>query len=127
MTRSREIYHCPRCGNVIEVLYPGAPALVCCGDSMDLLEAKKADSSLEKHVPVVKETDNGIKVLVGSTLHPMTEDHHIAFIEVLTKDKVYRAELDRTGEPVACFNININDVVCVREYCNKHGLWKATL
>ncbi len=124
MTKLREIYHCPKCGNVVELVYPGAPALVCCGEPMNLLEGKTADSATEKHVPVVEEKDGGVLVTVGSTLHPMTEEHHIAFIEVLTKDMVYRAELDKTGEPKAFFNVKKADVIEVREYCNLHGLWK---
>jgi superoxide reductase len=63
---------------------------------------------------------------VGDVPHPMTEEHHIAFIEVVTKDGVYtRAQLDPTGKPEATFKIKADDIDTVYEYCTVHGLWKA--
>ena len=41
MTQLREVYYCEKCGNVIEILNEGAPALVCCGVPMEKLEAKR--------------------------------------------------------------------------------------
>ncbi len=125
MTKLREIYHCPICGNVVELVYPGQPALVCCNEPMKLLEGKTADMATEKHVPVIEEKDGGVLVKVGSTTHPMTDEHHIAFIEVLTKDMVYRAELSHTQAPEAFFNVKKEDIIEAREYCNLHGLWKT--
>ena len=92
---------------------------------MKMLEEQTAEQANEKHVPVVEETDNGIKVVVGSTLHPMEEKHHIKFIEVLTKDKVCRAELQVGGAPEAWFPIKKADIVAAREWCNIHGLWRS--
>jgi len=125
MTNLRELYVCSICGNVVEVVHTGASSLVCCNKPMDKLEAGTKDASLEKHVPVIEETDGGIKVKVGSIAHPMEEKHFIRFIEVLTKDQVLRAELEAGQEPEALFQVKTDDVVEVREYCNIHGLWKA--
>ena len=50
MTKLREIYYCPICGNVIEIFNEGASALVCCNQKMQKLEAKSEDSTLEKLV-----------------------------------------------------------------------------
>ena len=126
MTQLREIYYCEKCGNVIEILNEGAPALVCCGVPMVKLEAKKEDSSLEKHVPFVEEKDDGILVKVGqNTAHPMLENHYIKFIEVLTCCDIYRRELKPEGAPEAFFPIKKEDVIEVREWCNLHGLWKS--
>jgi len=126
MTNLRELYVCSICGNVIEVVNTGASALVCCNKPMDKLEAAAKDASLEKHVPVVESVDGGIKVKVGSVSHPMEEKHYIVFIEVSTKDQVLRAELAPNQAPEASFSIKSGDVVEVREYCNVHGLWKAS-
>jgi len=126
MTNLRELYVCSICGNVIEVVNTGASALVCCNKPMDKLEAATKDASLEKHVPVVESVDGGIKVKVGSVAHPMEEKHYIVFIEVLTKNQVLRCELAPSQAPEASFMVNSNDVVEVREYCNVHGLWKAS-
>ena len=126
MTNLRELYVCSICGNVIEVVNSGASSLVCCNKPMDKLEAGTKDASLEKHVPVVEAVDGGIKVKVGSVAHPMEEKHYIRFIEVLTKDQVLRAELAPNQAPEASFLVKSDDVVEVREYCNVHGLWKAS-
>ena len=121
----REVYKCEKCGNVAEILYVGGAPLVCCGEEMEKLELQTEDATNEKHVPVVNEVEGGIEVVVGTTLHPMTDKHYIAFIQVLTEDKVLRAELKPGDEPKATFNVDKSDVVEVREYCNLHNLWKA--
>ena len=126
MTKLREIYYCPICGNVIEIFNEGASALVCCNQKMQKLEAKSEDSTLEKHVPFVEETENGVLVKVGQNqIHPMNEDHHIKFIEVHTKNMVLKAELDPEGAAEATFPVKKADIVKVREWCNLHGLWEA--
>ncbi len=122
---SKQIYYCSICGNVIEVLHPGAPALVCCGQDMELLEEKTADFVNEKHVPIVEEADGGVLVKVGSTKHPMLENHYIAFIEVVTEKHVMRVELKPGDEPEAFFPVKKEDVLYAREWCNVHGLWKG--
>jgi len=123
MTKLREMYYCKLCGNLVEMTAEGAGELVCCGEPMELLEAKTADDGREKHVPVVSEKDGGIFVKVGDVPHPMMEKHWINFIEVLTADMVIRKELKAGEAPEAWFNVKPEDVVAVREYCNLHGLW----
>lgn len=126
MTQLREIYFCEICGNVVEVMNEGQPALVCCGQPMNKLEAKTQDSTVEKHVPYVEEKDGGVLVKIGqNAAHPMEEKHHIKFIEVLTKEKICRAELKVGGAPEAWFPIKKADIVSTREWCNVHGLWKS--
>jgi superoxide reductase len=125
MTKLRDLYKCNICGNVVEIVHPGAPALVCCGQPMAKLEAKTEDTGTEKHVPVVEPTDDGIKVTIGSVEHPMEEKHYIKFIEVLTHCKVLRVELDPGRKAEAFFAVKPEKVLEVREYCNLHGLWKT--
>ena len=36
MTNKGEIYACKICGNIVEVIAPGAGRLVCCGQEMEL-------------------------------------------------------------------------------------------
>ncbi|MGI6685231.1 MAG: desulfoferrodoxin [Bacillota bacterium] len=128
MTKLRELYKCSVCGNVVEIVHPGAPALVCCGKSMDKMEAKSQDKGNEKHVPVVTALPTGgIEVKVGDVEHPMEEKHYIGFIEVLTQDRVMRVELNPGEKPYAKFCTNIENVIEVREYCNIHGLWKKQI
>ncbi len=125
MTKLREVYKCDICGNVVELLHEGADALVCCGQPMEKLAAKYEDKGKEKHVPVISAVNGGIKVEVGDVHHPMEDEHYIKFIEVLTADKVLRAELKPGQEPVAEFAVDGSKVELVREYCNVHGLWAA--
>ena len=125
MTKVREVYRCEVCGNVVEVVNEGAPALVCCGKPMTKLEAKTEDTGQEKHVPVIEEADKGIKVKVGSVQHPMEEKHYIKFIEILTKDRVLRTELKPGQAPEASSCASRADVLEVREFCTIHGLWKS--
>lgn len=124
MAKVLEVYKCEKCGNIVEVLAGGPGALVCCGVEMDLLDEQTADFATEKHVPIIEKTDDGFKVTVGSTLHPMEADHYIEWIEVIADGKVYRKALSPGDEPVAEFCI-CGDNVSAREYCNKHGLWKS--
>ena len=125
MTSLNDIYKCSVCGHVVEIVHEGQPTLVCCGEEMNLLEEQTEDSSVEKHVPVVEEIDGGVKVVVGSTEHPMADEHYIKFIEVLTADQVLRAELKPGDKPAAEFDVDVDAIEKVREYCNVHDLWKA--
>lgn len=125
MTNLNDLYKCNICGHVIEILQTGSLTLTCCSQPMEKLEAKTEDTGKEKHVPVIEATETGILVKVGSVEHPMEEKHSIRFIEVLTKDKVFRALLKPGQKPAAEFAVDRDAVVEVREYCNLHGLWKA--
>ena len=134
MTELNQVYKCNICGNIVEVLHTGAGELVCCGQPMvlqkentvDVAEEKPADAKAMagKHVPVIEKTEKGIKVTVGSVLHPMEEAHYIEWIEILADGKIYRENLKPREEPIAEFCIQAENIV-VREYCNLHGLWKA--
>jgi superoxide reductase len=82
------------------------------------------DAATEKHVPVVEKVDGGFKVTVGSVAHPMVEDHHIQWIEVIADGVVLRRRLSPGDAPEAVFETGATSVTA-REYCNLHGLWKA--
>lgn len=124
MTKVLQVYKCMVCGNIVEVLYSGGGTLVCCNQPMKLMEENTVDAALEKHVPVVERIDDQVHVKVGSVTHPMTEEHYIQWIEVITEDKVYRKDLKPGDVPEAIFHID-GDIISVREYCNLHGLWKS--
>lgn len=123
MTQKNEIYKCPLCANIIEVLHTGSGQLVCCGQPMDLLTENSVDAAREKHVPVVEKVAEGFKVKVGAVAHPMTEAHHIEWIEVIANNKIYRQDLAVGAAPEATFCLQA-DSVLARAYCNLHGLWK---
>ncbi len=124
MIEKKEIYKCEKCGNIVEVVHGGKGALVCCGENMVKFEEKTADSSTEKHVPIVEEINEGIRVIVGSTEHPMTEEHFIEWIEVINGDYINRKYLKPGDKPVAEFYVKKQPGLIVRSFCNLHGLWK---
>ncbi|MBD3292003.1 MAG: desulfoferrodoxin [Armatimonadia bacterium] len=124
MAEMNRIYKCEMCGIMIEVLHEGMGTLVCCNEEMELLDAATTDEGKEKHVPVIEKIDDGYRVTVGSVEHPMTEKHHIEWIELIADGKILRAHLDPTGEPTATFCTDAETVVA-RENCNLHGMWKA--
>lgn len=121
---ANKMYRCNLCGNIVEIINQGDGELVCCGEPMKLLTENSTDAATEKHVPVIENTQDGYKISVGSTLHPMQEDHYIQWIELLADGKSYKQFLKPGDEPIATFCIKA-DKVSAREYCNKHGLWKG--
>ncbi|NOQ23012.1 MAG: desulfoferrodoxin [Candidatus Aegiribacteria sp.] len=125
MTERMEIYKCKICGNIVEMTRGGAGELVCCGQPMVKMEEQAADMATEKHVPVIEKIDGGYRVTVGSTLHPMVDDHYIEWIELVSGDSIYRKYLKPGMDPVAEFRTVDPGEVSAREYCSIHGLWKG--
>jgi len=125
MIQKGQVYKCNICGNIVEVLYAGGGQLVCCGQPMQLLEEKTQDEGKEKHVPVIEEQSQGIKVKVGSIPHPMEEAHYIQWIEVITQNGSFIKYLKPGQAPEAEFPVFKQEILAVREYCNLHGLWRG--
>ena len=114
------VFKCAKCGNIVEVMHVGGGTLSCCGEPMKLLKENTTDGATEKHVPVL----DGNKVKVGSVAHPMENDHYIEWIEVINGERVCRQFLKPGEEPAAEFG-SAKSTSTLREYCNKHGLWKS--
>ena len=127
MTKKNEIYKCPTCGNIVEVLHVGAGELVCCGKPMELMTENTVDAAKEKHVPVVKVDGNKVSVEVGSVPHPMEPEHYITFIYLETSKGAQKKFLKPGEAAKADFLTEGEEAVAVYEYCNLHGLWKTTL
>ncbi len=124
MTELNQVYKCEICGNIVEVLHTGVGELVCCGKPMVLQQEKTGDQGMEKHVPVIEKTPEGVKVKVGSVPHPMEEAHHIEWIEMVADGRVYRKALQPGDAPEAEFCVAATSIAA-REYCSIHGLWKS--
>ena len=120
------ILKCGICGAVVEVLvecqcYTG---FECCGQPMQEEIPQTADRTKEKHVPVGEVFSKWeTKVTVGSTLHPMTEEHRILWIEMISGSMRIRKYLNAGERPEAIFPMPFTPGVILREYCNIHGLW----
>ncbi len=128
MTKILEMYKCNVCGNIIEVVLPGAGELVCCSQPMEKMEEHTISEEMygEKHVPVMEKTQEGINIKVGSVPHPMEKEHYIMFIEANSADKRYvkRKYLYPDEEPVLNLKCSCDKVIA-RELCNIHGLWTS--
>lgn len=121
-----KFYKCMHCGNIAIKPFDSGVPLVCCGEKMTELTANSVDAALEKHVPEVTVNGSSIHVQVGSTPHPMTPEHYITFICLVTKKGYQIAELTPEDTPTADFAVAEGDEpVKVYEYCNIHGLWVA--
>ena len=121
-----KFFKCETCGNVAIKIVDSNVPLVCCGKPMTELKANTEESVTEKHLPVVTRLDDHrIKIEVGSIAHPMTPEHHIAFIYVETDTGGIRIDLKDKPEAVVC--VCENKVRAVYEYCNLHGLWKKEM
>ena len=125
MTELRQIYRCNVCGNIVEIIHTGVGQLVCCGQPMELLTEKTADVGLEKHAPVIERIGNKVKVKVGSVPHPMEQNHYIEWIEIIADGKICRKFL-KPGEKPEAESETTAEKMEAREYCNIHGLWKAS-
>lgn len=125
MTKLYEIYVCKHCGNVISVVTAAGGKLVCCGEPMLLQMENTTDAAQEKHIPIITVAGTKATVVVGSVVHPMTPEHHIAWVEIQQGNKVQRVQLEPNGEPKAVFTVEEGIPITAREYCNLHGLWKA--
>ena len=91
---------------------------------MELLKEKMEDVGLEKHVPVIEKTEEGIKVKVGSIPHPMEAKHYIEWIEVIVGERSCRKFLKPGDKPEVEFEI-VDENIRARAYCNIHSLWKS--
>lgn len=127
-----QIYKCNVCGNIVELLHIGGGELVCCGQPMDLMQEKAQEEDQEKHIPVIEELPanqcqgkDGVRIKVGEVEHPMTEEHYIEWIEIITEDgKRGKKFLQRGDKPEVEFYTR-KKVIGARAYCNIHGLWRG--
>ncbi len=124
MAAKLDIYKCPSCGVIFEVLRDADCQMACCGKPMEKLAANTVDASKEKHVPAIEQLADGFKVKIGSVPHPMEQKHYIEWIELLADGKAYRQFLVPGAAPEAVFNIKASNVTA-REHCNIHGLWQG--
>lgn len=120
-------YICEHCGNIVGLIKNGGVPLMCCGQKMKQIIPGTVEASKEKHIPVVTVEDDVVKVNVGSIAHPMTEEHHIAWVYLETDRGGQRKALPVDGAPEVAFALKDEKAVAVYAYCNLHGLWMAEI
>jgi len=123
----QKFFICKHCGNLIGMVDNKGVPVVCCGEPMTELVPNTVEASAEKHLPSVTVNGNNINVQVGSTPHPMEEEHHIVFVYVETEHGGQRKALKVGGAPNTTFCCTDDKPVAVYAYCNVHGLWKTEI
>ena len=116
MMRSK-FYVCPVCGNVIRST--GEAVISCCGVTLPALEAEAPD---EEHVIKAEIVEDEYYVTMD---HPMTKDHYISFLAVVSDQSMQLMKLYPQGPCEARFKIN--RVKYIYAYCNRHGLFKVKI
>ena len=123
-----DLYRCEICGNIVEIVLASYGEIVCCGEPMKKLEPKQEEQAMmEKHVPIFVRQENGdTEIRIGEVMHPMLEEHHIMFIEVISNDKnkIKRKYLYPSDEPKMLVKFDLTSAYA-REYCNIHELWEG--
>ena len=90
------------------------------------LKAGSTDAAQEKHVPVYEVKCGKVRVAVGSVMHPMTAEHSIEWVLLVTTQGYQVKYLAPESSPEVAFGLSAGEkVVGVYAYCNLHGLWKA--
>lgn len=121
-----KFFYCEHCGNIAVKVFDSGVPLVCCGEKMVELVADTTDASLEKHVPDVKREGDKLHVNIGSVDHPMTPEHYIQFICLVTDKDYHIHPLTPEDAPHAEFVVAADEEpLKVYEFCNIHGLWVA--
>lgn len=117
-----KFYICRHCGKIVSILKDSPVPLMCCGSKME--ELAPIGTAKEKHEPVYTVSGSTVTVKVGENEHPMQEEHHIAWISILTKQGSQIKYLSPDSKPSAVFEMTADDELEeVYAYCNMHGLW----
>ena len=122
-----EFFICDKCGSMLNVLCECAEEEKNCKEALRKLEANSTEAATEKHIPAVTVKGNEICVQVGSTEHPMAEEHFIMWVYLETEHGGQFKRLNPGEAPRVKFTITEDKPVAVYEYCNIHGLWKKDL
>ncbi|NMP38417.1 MAG: desulfoferrodoxin [Clostridiales bacterium] len=122
-----KFFICRKCGNLVGMIESSGVPMMCCGEKMQQLEPNTVEASAEKHLPVVRVQGDRLTVSVGSAAHPMTQEHHIAWIYLRTENGGQRRCLKANEPPEAVFVLDGDEPLEVYSYCNLHGLWKTGL
>lgn len=108
-------YVCPDCGNLITAATE--VGVSCCGRTLLPLEPQKSEEPLS-----VEKIDDSWFV---SSPHPMTKDHYVSFVALLTGDTLFLRRLYPEWDlqtRIPAFGHGI-----LLWYCTKHGLFRQLL
>ena len=121
-----KFFICKKCGNIVAMVVDSKMPITCCGQEMQELVPNTTDAAKEKHVPVICPDGNLVYVQIGSTDHPMLEEHYIEWVYLQTEQGGQRKLLYPGHKPQVVFALTPGDKpLAAYAYCNLHGLWLA--
>jgi DNA-binding XRE family transcriptional regulator/desulfoferrodoxin (superoxide reductase-like protein) len=112
-----KLHVCPICGNIIQST--GEAVVSCCGIVLPALEAEPEDDAHHLHFEKVEDE------YYVTIKHEMSKTHYISFIIALKDDGSEIRKLYPEGNAEARFKISRTKCFCY--YCNKHGLFRASV
>lgn len=120
-------FFCNSCGNLMISAIASGVIPYCCGEKMTLLTPNTSDGDEEKHLPVITFTSpHCIKVKIGFKDHPMTKQHNIRFVCLVTSVGGIIRYLNEDDPPEVCIRFN-GKPLAIYAYCNIHGLWRTDI
>lgn len=124
---SLRFYLCNYCGKMITLCDDSITTnTICCNAEMKELIPNTTDAAHEKHVPVISHDGHCVTIDVGEDPHPMTDEHYIEWIKLVTNEGIYTKFLIPNTKPVANFILQPGETpVKAYAYCNLHGLWST--
>ena len=90
-----------------------------------LLVANTTNGATEKHLPVYSINNNFIYVKIGEVDHPMSEEHYIMWIALVSGGEIIKINLKPGDAPEGMFEYK--EGATIYSYCNLHGLWKVDI
>ena len=111
--KQTNFYVCPNCGNVITAMADAA--ISCCGKKLKAIEPQKAADEEKLNAEIA---DNQLYITAD---HPMTKEHYIAFVALLTGDSL----ILKKQYPEWDLQAHIPDKKHGKLlwYCTQHGLF----
>ncbi len=119
-------YVCRACGNLVAMINDTGRRIGCCSKNMDEVTPNLVEEAREKHTPSVREEPGRVIVTVGTgeNIHPMTAEHGISWVCLVTTDGTQRKMLVPGKRPEVVFHVGEGErVIKAFAYCNIHGLW----
>ena len=112
-----KIHVCPICGNIIQST--GEAVISCCGIVLPALDTEPED---EDHRLCIERVEDEYYVSIN---HEMSKTHYISFILAIQDDGCELKKLYPEGNAEARFKISRTKEF--RYYCNRHGLFHASV
>lgn len=116
---------CPICGQIVSVIKDTEVPMMCCGVEMEeITPITKEEHLEEKHIPVYKLDHDKVITRIGSIPHPMSKEHYIEWITLVTNKGNHHKNLKPGDLPRAEFRLGKDEFIKeIYAYCNIHQLW----